>query len=345
MPDPVVQVRNPELTDLAGSDLLRGKYPGWSEPLGDFGIYNGQFEQGDPNDATNIEGWMVFLDATYGAGVFIRRQASGIAGKWCVLGGNTGTNYGSVLDSHHLIPVYNDRDYYVSVAAKGKTAASTFYVQILCYDAAKAYLGGNSPVSNVAPGAAWKRYERRIGPNGDVAFLAGTRYCRIRILLQWNNALTNDWVAVDDVQFQQMKAAHSSTLTLDSDEVTDTTYRVFTAAAWTQHVGSLMNLTLSEPGYIWVWYYGDTFNATQIVAHSHAFRIHINAAAVGVNQRLCSPNLVSQTYFYMPWALSYRAGPYVAGAYVIDMRVFVINGTDTVTVRDLAGSCFWSRQY
>ncbi len=243
-----IQRRNAQRRDVATPDLLPNDYAYWHEPFGDFGIWNGQFEcGGDPYP----EGW--YWELSTGTS-YVQRVTGGLAGNWCIQGGNTGTDSGGLLYSLRMFPVDENRNYYASAAFKGSNATVVVHLAVLCYDANKNFLGWSYLAFNAVPGVTWTRYQRRIGPAGDVAFQANTRYVRVAIGLQRNDAEVNQSCYVDDIQFQQLKASYSSGITFLHDRVQDTTYRTFDKQAYVLYPGSTLNITLEEESHFWIWY-------------------------------------------------------------------------------------------
>ena len=177
-------------------------------PLGDFGVCNGQFECG-PTTAYPID--MQWVDES--AGGTVTRIFGGVTGSRCFsLAGGTG-----VATARHdwYMPAYETRNYYIACHVKCKGGTDVFRLGVHCYDWDKTFIA-TVWAYNAAPGGAWIAINRRVGPGGDVALSAGTRY--IRVVIQEPNV--GETAYVDDVQFQQMKAAQSSTIKFASSRAT-----------------------------------------------------------------------------------------------------------------------------
>jgi len=337
------QIRNDEHIVLQMADLVGRQNAQQPEALGDLGVYNGQFELGDPYDADNPDpyfpdGW----ESIVYSGGSLTRVTGGLAGNYCMKGGQAGTGRGGYLITQRYFPVDADRDYYISAAFKGASANSRVYLGAVCYDANKVQLGSVYAVSAATPGISWVRYQRRIGPNGDVAWLANTRYARVRVILQHDVTLTNDWAYVDDVQLQQVKPATSSTLHLIDDYVKDVTNRNFTAQAYTQHAGSVLSVTLEEESYLWIFFNATVANVSNARSQSFQSKVFIDGVGEpGVN--ICSSPAI---FYFMTdnWCIRSQSS-YAAGAHTIDYRLYVANAGDTVTVYDLTGAVFAARRY
>ena len=315
-------------------------------PIDTFGICNGQFELDDPNilEHPQLEfpdGWVTYQHPSGDENSYARRVTGGMAGNYAFRGGNTGTAAGVYLLSLKYIPVDEDRDYYISWVHRGSVAAATLFVGVACYDAAKNYIGVAWGFGGNA-GVAWIRKQKRIGPNGNNPFTANTRYVKIFVYLQHNAALADAWVEIDDIQFQQMKAAYSSGITLIDDYVQDPVNRGFDKQAYTAHAGSVMNLTLEEESYIWYFYQMAAINATRAVAQSFYTKVYIDGVGQPGNNVWCSPGI----NYYVTDSFSQRSqAPYAMGPHTIDYRLWVANAGDVVWVGDLTGSCFAVRQY
>ena len=134
-----IQEHNAERDALQIPD--RQAYEHYHEPLGDFGVYNGQFEQGLAgryvNDLTQgVEGWELDPDT----GGTVDRVNGGLAGNWRIRGGRAGTGSGGDLYSWKYFPVDEDRDYYISAAFITNNALATVSLGVACYTAAKVFI-------------------------------------------------------------------------------------------------------------------------------------------------------------------------------------------------------------
>lgn len=174
-------------------------------PFENFGVFNGQFEQG-PSGAAETdppEGW---LYTPIGAGGTFLRTTGGYAGNWCARGGQAAAGVGVNLFSQKYLPVAEPYVYAFQMAA-GQTANGTIRPGLLCYDANKALIGPVFMAAAFIPASiypAWTLYNYFCGGRG-AAFAAGTRYIRVLIRLQLNAALANAYTYVDDVKLQQVQ--------------------------------------------------------------------------------------------------------------------------------------------
>ena len=334
-----IQIHNAERDALQIPD--RQAYEHYHEPLGDFGVFNGQFEQGlagrYANDlAQGVEGW----ELTPSAGGTVDRVTGGLAGNWRIRGGQAGTGQGGSAITWKYIPVDEDRDYYISAAFIANDAAATVFLQVFCYTAAKAFIGAANAVNGATPGTSWVRYQRNIGPNGDVAWPANTRYARVRVFLQFNGSLTGAFAYVDDVQFQQLKKTYSPLIRLVQDVASDAS-QVFTAQAFTLWTNSAITLTLEEPGYIW-WAYQFTTHSDTVRVGGRQFQVFIDGAAQALFlTQGCDAIASRETH-----ALVGRSdAAQTAAAHTVDVRINVNNAGDNVTGVNLSGYAFYTRAF
>lgn len=334
-----IQEHNAERDALQIPD--RQAYEHYHEPLGDFGVYNGQFEQGlagrYANDlAQGVEGWTLLPFA----GGTIDRVNGGLAGNWRLRGGQAGTGQGGTAISWKYIPVDEDRDYYASAAFIANDAAATVFLQAFCYTAAKVFIAAANIVNSVAPGTSWVRYQRNIGPNGDVAWPANTRYVRIRVVLQFNGALTGAFAYVDDVQFQQLKKTYSPLIRLVQDVAGDASQN-FTLQAFTIWVNSAITLTLEEQGYIW-WAYQFFTHSDTVRVGGTQMQVFIDGGGQGLPVTQGRDVIASRDTH----ALVGRSDAIEAvGAHTVDVRINVANVGDTVTGGNLVGYAFYTRAF
>ncbi len=336
-----IQIHNAERDALQIPD--RQAFEHYHEPLGDFGVYNGQFEQGlagrYANDLTQgVEGWT--LDPA--AGGTVDRVTGGLAGNWRLRGGQVGTGGGGSAIGWKYIPVDEDRDYYISAAFIASHVAATVFLQLRCYTAAKAFIADANAVNNVAPGTSWVRYQRNVGPNGDAAFPANTRYVRVRVFLQFNGALTGAFAYVDDVQFGQLKKTYSPLIRLVQDVASDA-FEDFDKQVFTVWTNSTITLTLEEPGYIWWGYQFKSRNRTQLRSHSFDAQVFIDGGAEKLTVGQGHPVGID---FEQGTTLVGRSdGIEAVGAHTIDVRVNVFNAGDTVRGNNLTGYAFYTRAH
>ncbi len=298
--------------------------------LGDIGLCNGQFECGPTTGYPIAECWT----HTITAGANCTREAGGVAGNWCLHLSDT-TGVGCLVSHCRMFPVYENRTYYEACHVKGDPAGTVFQMGMAAYNAAGAALG-TVWAYNAAPGAAWVAVQRRVGPGGDVAWPAGTRYAQVVLYIKGAGIAAY----VDDVQFQQTKSAYSPGIHLVSDYVADATDRTNNTVAYVQHVGSPMTLTFEEPGYLWYGYSWTWFTsvARGIAAYSHVF---IDGAMLVPFQILgaAANEYHSNSIFMRSPAILAR------GAHTVDFRWRAAVAGDVVTIADLEGSCFYVRAY
>jgi len=199
----MIQRRNVGHNILHQPDLFRNGIQFLQEPIGGFGVWNGQFEQPGFDRATAAGGWEVYPD---NATSVLERVAGGAAGNWCFRGGNSAANQrGGYIWQLCYMPVDENRTYNLYSKAMSTTGAELLYVGCVCYTAAKAYLGVVSTVAGVAVPAAWTAYLGTIGPAAPpatVAWIKTTRYARVFAWLQYSQVLAaNTYVYWDDVGF------------------------------------------------------------------------------------------------------------------------------------------------
>ena len=336
---PPINRRNAARPDLLLPDQLGQGYQHWQEPLGDFGIFNGQFELGPGSGSP--PGWPEGWELNPYTGGTITREAGGFAGNWCMKAGQAGTGRGGQLFSLRYIPVYEAEDYYIAGAFKGDTVNSQIYFGVQCYDAAKADLGQVWVVSAGTPGVTWHNYERRIGPTGDAAFIATTRYIRVKVILQYDNTLTGDYAYCDNIQFQQQKATVSPKIHLTDVLITEATETFTDHTAFTLWANSTLNLTLEEPGYIWYSFFWMTeCDVARPVASR--WQIFVDGVADTSSIRTCSPIAA----YEMPMCIAGRTSAILsAAAHIVDLRCEVANAGDNVLGQNLQAQGFYVRAY
>ena len=197
---PSVQIRNDQATDIQGADVIRNAYQFFHEPIGDFGIWNGQFQLG--SDPYPAEGWQTYSSV---GTAYWNRQANGVAGLYCARGGAVAMAVGPTICTLRYMPVETTQNYDITCTARGNTVNSRYSMGALCYDTAKAYLGTTWALANSIPGLAYVRQNRVIGPGGDVNWIANTAYARPCWALQNDATLTNEWIEIDDCHFSFRK--------------------------------------------------------------------------------------------------------------------------------------------
>lgn len=336
-----IQIHNAERDALQIPD--RQAYEHYHEPLGDFGVYNGQFEQGLAGRYVNdlsqgVEGWELRPEG----GGTVDRVNGGLAGNWRLRGGQAGTGRGGAATAWKYIPVDEDRDYYISAAFMATDVAATVFLQLNCYTAARAFIARAQVVNSVTPGTSWVRYQRNVGPNGDAPWPANTRYCRVRVFLQNNAALANAWAYVDDVQFGQLKKTYSPLIRLVQDVASDAG-QDFDKQAFTVWGNSDITLTLEEPGYIWWGYQFKSRNRTQLRSYSFDAQVFIDAGAEKLTLGQGHP--VGIDFEQTTTLVGRSDGIEGVGAHTIDVRINVVNAGDTVRGNNLTGYAFYTRAF
>lgn len=299
-------------------------------PLGDFGVCNGQFECGATSDYPVAQEW----NDIGGAGTTFERVAGGVAGNWCAkITDVAGTT--AIILSEKLIPVYESMEYYLACYAKDGGDGAWLNFGVACYDAAGTYLG-ISLVYNAAPGAAWVRIQKRIGPLGDGVFQANTRYIQVIAYV----AGAPRTIYLDDVQFQQMKAAYSPGISLVNQYVYDATDRTNNTTNYVQHAGSVMTLTLQEPGYIWFFYNTSWVTNTTRTLVGY-LRVYVDAVQSSFGAFLgAAANEYHSAHIGGRWQALLAAG-----VHTVSLYFRVQTAGDVLTIADLAGSCFYTRAY
>jgi len=339
-----IQLRNDEDETIHGADQFQQGFEYLHEPIGDFGVWNGQFEVAEQRSGDlRPEGWEVNADA---AGSLIR-DSVGACGRWCMRGGRAGVGTGGNIVSLRYIPVYEvsqgGRDYYIACAFSSDNGVGAARLGVHCYNALKVFLFTVWAVTipNVPPGWVW--HQRKIGPNGDVQLPVATRYIRVVIDLQYDSGVA-DFVYVDDVQFQQMKMAYSPGIRLIGGRISaagagqsvKSALPIFTLIA-----GTAITITLEEPGYIWCWY--------RVMARTNAVQRgwHFNVAIFLDGAQLGQPSQFGSNNpsidFEVP--IHDRTTPLTAGPHTVDLRAGVFNAGDTVQFWYLVGTAFYTRQY
>lgn len=342
-------IRNNKLVQSLPTDYAPNRYSAWHEPFGDFGLWNGQFEQyapiGDPIPVSvaalsgpyqGPEGWEIF---TYSNGVVERTSVQALAGTYSLRGGQAGAGAGGYATSKKFFPIDEDRDYMLTASFYGTNVACTKYLGIQCYDSAMAALANVTLLNWTAtnPATTWTRSFKKIGPNGDQPWPAGTAYARPVVGLQNNAALTGHYTYVDDVQFQQLKFADSTGIRLLEDSCSDFAVRNFAGIGTTVHPGSAMTLTIPEAGWLWISYQvGSCFNSSAVRTGSWYWQAYIAAAGVGVAYVFGS--FLNQ---YVPLNLWTPVGV-AAGTHNIDLRITIPNA-DNVTTQNMIGIAYWTR--
>lgn len=194
------QLRNSPRADLLSSDFYRHGCQYIPLPLGNIGIWNGEFELG-PGDGSPPgwpTGWELY---TYAGGTVDRQTGAGAyTGNYYMRGGQAGVGAGGYVISLRYIPVHTAEDYDLGASFRGQTVNSQISLGCACYDLNKAFLANVWTVVLALPGVAWVHYQTILGPAG-VAFPANTRYVRVRCELQQNVALAADWAYLDHVEF------------------------------------------------------------------------------------------------------------------------------------------------
>ena len=301
--------------------------------LGDFGICNGQFELGPTATHPVACNWIE--ESLGGTGT---RVTGGVAGDWCIkLESGTGT---AVLRYDRYLCVWESRDYYIACHANGPNGTETFQLGAHCYDANKVFLATVWAHNGVVP-AGWDPIQRRIGPNGDVAWPQGTRYCRPLI----SAGTKDETIYVDDVQFQQMKMAYSPGIRFMHGVATDTVLRSFAGAGYTLYPNSAIVLTLEEPGFIWIQY-GIVWvrNASAIRTMSFSAAVYLDGAIYPAPYIAVQyPSYAIDAYYGVTVCGVTTAQP--AGAHTVDLRIQPTNAADTIEAQHMHGYAYYTRQF
>ena len=300
-------------------------------PLGDFGVCNGQFECG-PTDEYPIA--MQWVDESVG-GTVTRIPSGAAAGYYYLaLAGGTGV---ATIRHDWYIPVHEDRDYYLACHAKGKSPTDTFKFGVHCYDEDKAFIA-TVWAYNAAPGAAWVPIQRRVGPLGDIALSANTRY--IRVVAQAPNV--GESLYFDDAQFQQMKAAYSPGIHLVNDYVWATGDETNNTVNYVQHAGSVMTLTFEEPGYLWYSYWWTWWSSVARANWSAYFYIDVDGANFAIMRggEPAALNRVITSTGMQRWSTLLAAGNHT-----VSMYYHPAVAGHVITVSELEGSCFYVRAH
>lgn len=333
-----MQRRNSPRNEILTPDVFRNGMRWLREPIGDFGLWNGQFEQGHAGGMPEgwPEGWQIVEPAN---SIYEHTDADQFAGGYSMRSRNTGAGEGVTLRSLRYFPVSEDVDYQVSAAFKAANANCQCGLGALHYDASKAYLG--TTIVTYTPGLTWVKRQARIGPNGDIAWTAGTRYARIRVSLNTNTTYSTNWLYADDVQFQQLKQAYSPTIRLIDDQVYQTTTQTFSTVGAQLVNGTAMTLFFEEPGYLWYGYNFQWWTDT-VRTGAAAFQAGVDGAL--------------ETYAHYPGAdgantryteaLVHRSDSILArGNHTVDLRATPQNAGDTISVKYVGGWCFYTRAY
>jgi len=309
-------------------------------PLEGFGLCNGQFECGPTTAFPLCQDWTA-------ENTNVTRVAGGIAGNWCIRGGQAGLGDGGYILSNEYQPVYENLDYQVDATFWGSDAKSEVALGAYCYDQDKTYIGTVWSITGWLPGITPVPRMTRIGPNGDVAWIQGTRYARIVVDLQTDASLTGNYAYVDDVQFGQMKTTYSPQIRLMEGLAGDTTTRDFTLQAYTLYPNSAITLALEEPGRIWLQYtiiYLMNINNAQ--SQSHRVAIYLDGAIMQTLARLdlryCSP---AANYRQPVVICGVSNAVQAAGNHTVDLRVYVENAGDTIRGTHLRGYAYYTRAY
>jgi len=301
-------------------------------PLEGFGLCNGQFECGPTTAFPLCQDWTA-------ENTNVTRVAGGIAGNWCIRGGQAGLGDGGYILSNEHQPVYENLDYQVDATFWGSDAKSEVALGAYCYDQDKTYIGTVWSITGWLPGIPRMT---RIGPNGDVAWIQGTRYARIVVDLQTDASLTGNYAYVDDVQFGQMKTTYSPQIRLTHGQSYDS-QQDFTAQAWTLWNNSQINLTLEEPGYIHYCYTMWGRNRTHGArTDSWSGNVFIGGVQQTQVQTVCSPGVDHN----MPATLCGISDNIIPiGAVTVDLRIWVHNAGDNIRMRECNGWAWYTRAY
>jgi len=334
-----VQERNPEHDALHQTDEMLNHYRAFHEPIGDIGIWNGQFETDDDGVAPEPEGWQ-WEAATSDA--FTHETTGGAAGgKWVKFVRPAGGWWWGGLLNLRYFPFDIYRDYYVSLAVKSSNTTSSIDVNYEFYDENWTALG-NLFGPTIQPTTDWTRRQIRVGPNGDTPWPVPPppKYAYVRMSFSLKPDAQNEWVGIDDVQFQQMKATYSPLIRLMDGRVDDATDWTFTKQVYTVHAGSPITIYFEEPGYLWysyVWTWKNSATRTNALGGWP----HID----GVGQTTFV-NVGLTADYYDTRTITMRSDGILArGNHTVDMRFHVFNAGDVCTVYQLNGVAYYTRAY
>jgi len=229
----------------------------------------------------------------------------------------------------------------MSAAWRGNTANARAAFGLLCYDAAKAYLGA-TVVHVFTPGTSWVKREIHVGPTTDSdnpALFANTRYVRPLFELQDDLTLTNTYTFLDDCEFSQLKATQSAKLYLAQDFTTDAAQAFTDETAYVVWANSTLTITLLEPGYIWYSYFWIT-ECDAARASASRWQVFVDGVVDISTIRCCSPGAA----YEMPMCISGRSSTVLPiGAHTVDLRCQPVNAADTVDGTNLQGQAWYAR--
>lgn len=314
-----------------------------TEPLGGFGLWNGQFEQGPDGQFPGIEGWEVTLDD--GNSVVERYNTQQRAGLYCVCGYNTAANAtAGAITSVRYLPVNMQDHYLLSVSMLGSSATAQFDVSVECYTTAKVYISTVDALTAYAPGTSWVDRKVRFGPSGDAAFAANTVYVRVKISLQVNGAtLANTASYVDNVWFQPVSPATSASLSLTQAQSYDSGSKSFTLQVFTQHPNTVLTLVAEEPSYIYYAYYWSGRNSA---IRQQAIYVEVFVDGVVDSGNLDARIAQSIANYYIPVVLVGRTSQiYGRGSHTIDARIWVVTAGDTYNAYYTHATAYLVRAY
>ena len=340
---PPINRRNPARPDLLLPDQLGQGYQHWQEPIGDFGIFNGQFELGPGSGSPPgwPEGWEIYPHA----GGSVTRVTGGFAGDWCLYAGQAGTGKGGWVQTLRYFPVNEIESYYLAGTFKGSDVNAQITLGVIAYTAAHVAQWA-TPVLTISPGMSWVTYERHLGPlpnsDNDPNIVGPlTRYVRVYMDLQDDVTLTNSWIYADNIQFQQAKATQSAKMWLEQDFATDAQQDFTDDVAYTVWANSTLTLTLTEPGYIWYEFFWSTQNRTAIRSSSARWRAYIDGGPDSLVMFCCSPGI----NYLIPMAMPARSSTVLApGVHTVDLRCQVVNAGDTQRGNNMQGAAWYARE-
>jgi len=310
-------------------------------PAEPFGICNGSFEMGPTPNYSIAEGW---IHSSFDASSISELTTDAYDGKYAAKSGQVGTGGGANWNTANYYPVHEDIDYELSAMVKSDNNGWVT-VHVLNYDADKALIGSTSVYSAV-PGVNWMRVTHRVGPNGDIAWTAGTKFARIGLGLQTNAALTNAWGYADMVRFRPLAMADNRFIRLLElkNIASDTTlWTLNVSGVPTPDPNAIINITTTEPGYLHISYTARcTYTATAVrLSAAHQF-VRINAVTHQASLRSMGTWRAAQYYFMNQ--LSVILGPYAPGAYTVDFAWTILNAGETLKVLRRHASVFWTRE-
>ncbi|MDD3921667.1 MAG: hypothetical protein PHO41_10905, partial [Eubacteriales bacterium] len=177
---------------------------------------------------------------------------------------------------------------------------------------------------------------RRVGAGTLAPFPAGTRYVRVYVRLQANAALTADYAYADDLQFQQLKSSTSGLLTLDTNYASNVVAANNNTVV--QQVHCTLNLTLTEPGYVWAFANSMLSNS---IARTNALLCFLTAGGSTIALAYAGEPVINNI---VPLTLAGRSAAIsAAGVQAVNFTFAVVTAGDVGTCIRTYLSAFWHR--